>query len=317
MQIKSVKGLISVLKPFSFFRIKPDDSIPFSISNDDTRIYVYIDTSDNFFKNGRLDIWTSKTHRQVVLRVREPKRKLTVKGYLNLGDISIADTNRERDRLVQTILHEERVYNSSGDLPWRLSLDTAFLSRLQIVDIEVPGENIYESHTGYKQLVVRVTVQVIEKSDTTILAGKDESNTFISVLKKPVDSVAKAHRELLPPELKKLTKHQLAKVKRQGEYFFVPVSDKEAQDALKSNEDDMLRGRVELEKEDADGNCVFSGHMLTGLLICDTEEGRGRKVEYAFGEVNAPRHKSLFLPTLHKVLLNNETVLPDWAEAID
>lgn len=140
--------------------------------------------------------------------------------------------------------------------------------------------------------------QTTRKTTTHFLVGIDETTPFITVLKNPVSTVKQAHAELRPKGLSK-------KAKRQGEWFFEPVSE---------------RLNIKLMKRISESNIpkyVYNyGKSINTVLNLENKSTHKCEnqlkvdgVKYVIGKVYDSRkgnHEDLVLTKWHKVVRNNE-----------
>lgn len=132
------------------------------------------------------------------------------------------------------------------------------------------------------------------ETTTAFLVGIDESSHFISQLPKLVTSVEEAHEVLKP---KGLGENYL----RQGEWFFVPVTDPlvvEDLDArlrrsLKRRDSAALRGMEHYSSHQGISMTAYGSRYAIGPIV-DTREGH---------------HKRLMLDGWHEVIRNTEVVV--------
>ncbi len=155
---------------------------------------------------------------------------------------------------------------------------------------------------------------VVPKSELTLLVGKDETAHFVSALPERVKTVREAHEILRPADVPKGSL-------RQGEWFFVPVTDEER----KRIEDRIERNPLEIEPLWLDGirynpdsrwshsNTTHAAHsallfggprrgtvFATGYVLDDRRQ-RGQKI----------RHEPLWLHDWHRVVHNAEVDMGD------
>jgi hypothetical protein len=149
-----------------------------------------------------------------------------------------------------------------------------------------------------RQIVLLIDEAVRNKRVRHFLCGQDEAHLFIAQLPREVSSVGDAHDALLPeipPE------YDRGLVRRQGEWFFMPVTPSERGElnvesrthiragGLAEVAQIRRRGRQHLAAE----ACLLSGARL-----------------YARGQIWHPDHKPLALRGWHRVLVNREPIEP-------
>lgn len=129
------------------------------------------------------------------------------------------------------------------------------------------------------------------------LVGYDENHMFISCLPKKAESVDEAHRILLPKEVKGVKNYL-----RQGEFFFIPATEKELEliaDADAST-DDNYPLYLQKDGRDSDHEAQVVASVRKKNLLLD----------FCTGKVYNERHKQLFLNGWYKVVVNNEVPNP-------
>jgi len=135
---------------------------------------------------------------------------------------------------------------------------------------------------------------------TSFLVGFDESDSeypFVCQLRKQVDSIQEAYEELKPPKDK-----LKPGFKRQGEWFFNPVTDEVKADIC-ANLREVRQGR-DIAAIVNNNNWLEGSHRADLLLRL-----HGRV--YAMGRVRDTRrrrHTSIVLTDWYEVLRNNEAV---------
>lgn len=152
--------------------------------------------------------------------------------------------------------------------------------------IRIEYYNSYEMH--FEILGVSKT----RSTKTTFLIGIDEERPFISVLKKHVNTVKQAHDELKPSGLK-------AGYKRQGEWFFIPVSKKMDIELTSKFMKQPRSYHLPYEGFALEQN---SSHRSSFVMHHD-------KKKYVRGKIRDTRkgmHAPLYLKVWHEVIRNNE-----------
>lgn len=162
-----------------------------------------------------------------------------------------------------------------------------------ILDVAEPSSRVKTRRFDRARRVVVEEEIRISAARRRILAGMDESHLFICPLAERASSVEEAHRKLAPSAVRRA--HRSLKVRRQGEWFFLPVTDPQE------------RARVE--------EAIRSGRVVGDEGI--TAAGRPHRVEqflrvgeesYALGRVKHPDHRVLRLKTWHRVFRNTEEI---------
>jgi hypothetical protein len=121
------------------------------------------------------------------------------------------------------------------------------------------------------------------------LIGRDDTHYFVSSLPKEPISVAHAH-EILRPKWVPKDSH------RQGEWFFVPASERDVKECL-----DQYQITPRMEIGGGDG-----GHTACGLLWLQGD--------IVIGWIKSEHHKSLYLHTWHRVVHNLELPINSYYE---
>jgi len=190
-----------------------------------------------------------------------------------------------------------------------LSIDEDFKQLVLLVkeprrEYKIPLAHKSNLTSDYK-LVPKEEIHYVTKytdpMERTYLMGMDESSLFISGLpKEKVNTVADAHQVLKHKGVVAAEKEG-REVKRQGEYFFVPLTKVEEKDLLDKVVADKriltVRGRLQ--------RGGHRPHFVRRLM----RMRRKRKV-YAQGHVTHEQHIPLHLPTWHRVYRNRETESP-------
>lgn len=228
-----------------------------------------------------LSISTNKRKRQAVLTVHEKPRKISsmiiVSVYLKTCCEQWSDVTDESIKGFVDSIYTTRQIRE------RVALQIPN-SRMRITKVQKAGTNS-----------AKVTVEFSAPSTTTsFLVGFDTNATrpFISQLRNVVGTVQEAHNELLP-------KQPLAVGhKRQGEWFFNPVSET-LSTQLTKNITRAVNGPI-------DGKTSWNAPTThNGLYLYHN------KKRYAIGMIRdsrKERHLPLFLPVWHEIIRNNEVV---------
>jgi len=153
--------------------------------------------------------------------------------------------------------------------------------------------------------------QIKEYTDPTerkYLMGFDEKHLFISGLpKEHINTVADAHQSLKHPVVVEAEKEG-REIKRQGEYFFIPLTEKE-EDGLLTKVDKDTKIKCTRDKLSRGGH---KPHFVRRLI----KMRRGRKV-YALGIISHQDHDPLVLDNWHMVYINRETESPGITGFVD
>jgi hypothetical protein len=137
------------------------------------------------------------------------------------------------------------------------------------------------------------------------LCGMDESHLFIAQLPQLARSVPAAHRALRPDELDRLERTAPAPALRQGEWFFVPLSDGEH-----ARIDGLAKRtyRVQHRKgiaEAAGIRRLGRQHVAEDVVLVRDVRSAEDQV-FARGAVTHPDHKTVVLRRWHRTIPNTE-----------
>lgn len=250
--------------------------------------------------DAEVTVAVDKNHRQAVLTVHEEERWIE--------DIVWGPSSMPRTRILNQatfVPDSDRslVYKfftiSAEDFSHTPVTGTTIQAAFEWEGYRVPMNNSFgRRRYGIGDSAYQVC-QHAPETTTAFLVGIDESSHFISQLPELATSVEEAH-EILKPE--PLGDNYL----RQGEWFFVPVTDPLVVEDL----DDRLRRSLNRRGSAAFGEMErHSSHQ--GIAV--TAYG-GR---YAIGPIVDTRkghHKLLMLDGWHKVMRNTEVVVKQAAD---
>lgn len=207
--------------------------------------------------------------------------------------VTVREGNRIIKRHVKTYMHSD---SATPPLPEEIErrLKTAFPvlmpkeTEWTVRNVKFKKTRVRDySDTRYKfDFEGNVTASVRNRTVNHFLIGMDESRNFICPLPEKPESVVHARRMLMPDEAK-----GVKGVKRQGEWFFIPVS-KEVANRLPIHKAMVLRLGKTLHTAK---KAFMIGHDI-----------------YAHGYVIDQRvghHKPTFLKGWHKVVKNKEATL--------
>ena len=173
-------------------------------------------------------------------------------------------------------------------------IDVDRCHRQVLLDVHEPSSRLTMERWDRKRKL-RVEEEIIVKaSRRRILVGMDESHLFICPLEKRASSVKEAHRKLAPEEVDR-ARHSL-KVKRQGEWFFVPVRNP---DKLREIGEACAAGEF---SSDAGISAAGRPHRVEQLVEIGDER-------YSKGAVRHPDHRTLHLKSWYRVFQNTEEVM--------
>jgi hypothetical protein len=128
-----------------------------------------------------------------------------------------------------------------------------------------------------------------------LLVGMDESHLFVAQLTTRSTTVADAHRGLRPEVLE-----QRPEAARQGEWFFVPVTEVERELVRRAEKKFGIRAHAAIG---AHLSARGRPHVASQLVRVRDEE---RTVEFVRGTVRHPDHKTLPLGDWMRVFMNTE-----------
>ena len=254
------------------------------------------------YKAGRLYVWegnakveaaTDKTFRQAVLNVEEQERVFSRWMEVAPGDRELLTDYSDgppRGRWSEWRPYSDVEMQDAGlsrfKRNWYLPADTTY----EVIDFQRPA-------TLHSDSKVRVRVQATSPaSKLSVLTGMDETAHFVAQLPTfGVGSVAEAHEVLRP------TKAEKPGTVRQGEWFFVPVTDQDLIMSLMRHVSQQNGGLWTMPLESSSSHFAF------------TVDYGGTK--YAIGVVQdnrTGRHHDLVLAGWHEVVRNREVaVMPD------
>jgi hypothetical protein len=278
-------------------------------------------------ENAEIDISTSKKHNQGVLNVHEDRRTLEAKNrdivYIPIPNSYSEKSGKITQKVVKNLLDKAldkshsfigRVLRERNPLfapVSRTRLSVKFepkdvdaektLNRLE-KDLqyarELNSRRVYHAeHTFWLEFDVDYTLRVPE-TDFCMLTGIDEVAHFVCALPEKAKTVDEAH-DILRPEGVPVGSP------RQGEFFFVPISDEEVmhligEASLNETYVNMrTKGRNQLERS--------SSHAASVLCeIGDRKFARG-----TISDSRKSRHENLQLTQWHEVIRNTE-IVPDF-----
>lgn len=146
-------------------------------------------------------------------------------------------------------------------------------------------------------------------TNLNLLVGKDETHFFASVLPKRVSTVESAHAILRPKEA-----IGVRGVVRQGEFFYVPVTNKTLKNQL-----NKMNSTIAMAVNTIGLNSILAHAARSSMIIQDRHIGTDtRRIggsRYVRGAVyhSGGHHKTIFLKDWHKVVRNNEKAMPESA----
>lgn len=242
------------------------------------------------------EISTSKKHRQATLSLYEDKREVISQSPITLGKEEVTSTyQRTASSLIGVALKRAPQIGSSRAARREAILEDGwdkkvrkFLRQVKAVHNSDPGSKVT---VPPNYITIRAEVHTyLPAQRNNLLMGIDETSHFVCLLPEKANSVEEAHEILRSDE---------ARVKgtlRQGEFFFVPLTEGEKKWVEEAQYKNPLPYR-QLE--------VGSSHRAALTLL-----RRGQTVErFVIGLVTDQRwgrHEHLVLPEWRKVVRNTE-----------
>lgn len=215
----------------------------------------------------------------------------------NLAMVQAAD--KKLEQVVLFVKEEERHFWERVPLPWRQ-------------DEKLTEAQVRERHPnlGRRPLVLNDGAWWVSRKTPAenrhFLVGRDERQLFMCRLPGSPTSVMEAHKILKNPNLENLERKGEGKTVRQGEWFFVPLSEAEFWEIekLAKAKTDLVHRRVGINRFIPR---TGKPHMADEL-ISTTPVGVSDPRIYVRGGVRHPDHKTVFFYKWHRVLRNNEAV---------
>jgi len=204
------------------------------------------------------------------------------------------------------------------------------------VGLDAPDFRVLQAKRDERHLLLYAT-KPGKREDTRLLCGHDERHWFVAAVGEPVSTVMAARRALLPPVLRHkglnkttlTTRHNEA-FKRQGEWFFVPVTDPPLLEVLATlpihQHEPIQRGtRAKPHRCEqlvrTGGTRVYLAHgseysEAQWAALDPAERGKMGRVEertkdmtvYVRGKIQHPDHATILLHGWHSVYMNSEIV---------
>lgn len=233
---------------------------------------------------GKVDFSADRKHRQAVVSVQEKQRKIT-RRYV----VSAYRQNGDMDHHVRTV--------ATRAFPIQIPGGQLSQSDVSLLEEQSDGNDRY-----YRVVKVEATM-VAPAMNQTFLMGFDETRQFIAMLPRKCASVEEAHEALRPDHVKPGTP-------RQGEFFFVPITQEERA---------MLEKKLHTSKPmvrplegwgERGPSRLASTHQAVSLIRGRTLYVTGMVWDYRPG-----RHHPLHLVDWHRVVRNRERVVREQARA--
>lgn len=174
----------------------------------------------------------------------------------------------------------------------------------EVIDLDYKVNNIHQDDNGRWAADVSVTAPEMLNY---FFIGKDEKRLFISCLPKAVNSLNKVDDVLMPNAVKKALKEK-RDVKRQGEFYFVPLKENESVKMLKKVAYSDIFKEVGISKKVNQWDYDESDHTAQLCFVLSETE------EYVIGRISNARHDDLVLTSVHRVYCNLEVPAPDNAQ---
>lgn len=149
----------------------------------------------------------------------------------------------------------------------------------------------FNSTTGKMEMIQRVTPDIIR----FYLVGMDQCHLFIAQLPRAVSSVKRAHSALKPEIVK--NRGTSARIKRQGEWFFIPASKIELKLINKAIKTQSVTVR----------SSTMQRHVVSMMVNV-------ANITFVSGEITHPEHLTLKLHGWYRVARNTEIGSANWVD---
>lgn len=193
-------------------------------------------------------------------------------------------------------LSKMEVIHSTQDLSKRVNRNNEDFKNFEK---NVPqGATYRETRSGERNLITekyyhRAGSMLIKYADTSYICGMDDDSYFVSKLRTNPRTVEAAFRSLKPKRVFNYEEESGKIAPRQGEWFFIPMPDMEA-DSMESN--------ATLPLEDGEGNTHVAEHY----------EKSGDR-HFVKGDIDHDEHNTMHLgAVLHEAV--QSTALGSWSE---
>lgn len=236
------------------------------------------------------EVFSDKSHGQAVLQVNEEARIISEILNVNRGnrtqhDKRLTGLQIPNDKISRNILLEVTSEIQNWINPPGYSVTSSDLQKhFDTSDWKIPSGVYFEGS------VVLELIHEVPETDATFLVGMDETAHFIAQLPEKVESVDEAH-DVLKPALAK----NRDDIKRQGEWFFVPVTNPSILRELEKRESRLALRRLENSSSHSATTVFYQNRQYALGLVVDRRKGH---------------HKTLLLPTWHRVIRNLEVNQP-------
>lgn len=309
--MKRAKDLAKALKEFGIRAIKDKGMFPGNGNSDDEIFLMGIDRAAGirdtlYFTNDKkvkVSIAGDKKLRQAVLKVTEDERVVKVAGKIRANRHRYDENSAESyDSL------SKRAAQSRAKITHKMKNSWDIASVARQFGVSVPSEDVSARNykvvrrvgLGKESIIYDISFDmVVPATEMHLLVGYDEKEAFISQLPEKATTVNRAHTVLKPKNWKKSWL-------RQGEFFFRPLTEKEIRILIEDIEDNSYGSADEIKTcrllEDGDYNetdhdASLYYNMNNDIMVC--------------GSIRNDRHKELFLPNWHEVIVNREIPAPD------
>lgn len=239
------------------------------------------------------EVFPDKSRRQAVVQVHEDARTFSEILRVSRRNRSWSNRNLTRLQIPNDKIHRNvlldvtpqvRGWVAPGIHPQSPLHSSRLQKNFDTSDWKIPAGDYHEGSC------VMELIHDVPETDTAFLVGMDETAHFVAQLPEKVQSVDEAH-DVLKPALAK----GVNDVKRQGEWFFVPVTNPSILKELTAREPSLRMERLE----------TFSSHSATMVNYQHRKYALGLVVDRREGH-----HKTLLLPTWHRVIRNLEVNEP-------
>lgn len=285
-EIFAKHGIDAKVKFPSKADLKDEIIVPMFLSLDDQNrtVLTYEPGTAN------VELYFDAEFRQVVIVAKEKKRTVTETFKFSGWAITVlaGDSVDKRDKKFRENCKDRA--ERGNFFPTFFPVDDVDYVLDEIKSI-VPG-------TSRGDYTAEVTVTAtIPASTVCLLAGWDEHAMFISALPRTVNSVKNAHEALRPSGVPK-------DAERQGEFFFVPVSQK------KSQELDAAWCEMDYTESDTLGDYWEDSNHKVAMSIRPNGNSGEQYVAGMVWDVSG-RHDPVWLDGWYKVVTNAEIAPPE------
>jgi hypothetical protein len=223
--------------------------------------------------------------------------------WTGMADFNITDINPKHRQAVVALDEAKRKVTRQYNIgSWReLSDRDLTASARRNFPVTMPGSPRFhvqehsvevENTRSGKRWHYRVTASMTSPAtEMTVLMGLDETSHFISALPERVGTVPEAHEVLRPNDVPEGSL-------RQGEWFFIPATEKEIAQVVAS-----------LSSETRIGKNMERSSSHRGLVV--PVPGLGRFTIGTVQDSRSGRHAPLLLKDWHRIVRNTEIVISE------